>query len=654
MIAQDTTVFEKLTIENITIQSSRIRDTEPVSFQRIDNMVIERIYYGQDPAALLQQLSPSIVSYSDGGTDMGNYAQFRLRGIDQDRINISLNGVPLNDMIDHGVYFSNFSDFLNSVHSVQVQRGVAADKHGVASFAGSVNFESARMSQESPSTDVQMGLASFGTRRISAEVHSGTLAQGVSLYTRMSHFRTDGYKYNSGAEAYSLFLSGGYVGSKDMIKITALAGKTQNGQAYEYVPISDILVDPRTNFNGLNDIDDFAQQQVQIQHARQINHLNLNTTYYYNGAFGVFPYTFDNVQYMYGLNNKHHGLMSTISGEHAQSDWSAGIHAYTMSRTNTEHISPFSTDPYQRDLTDKKEISAFGKYNVRFGKWHVHASGQLRHISMINRYDLLTHTPDIEQFDRSWLFINGVGGLHYQASQANSFYLSLGYSNREPTRTDLLNGVSAHERVRDIELGWRHRRNKYSLEVNVFDMSFRNEISKIGALVERSYMEIRQNVPHSRRYGLEMMAQLNMSAQFFANLTGSLMGTNISEYQSAGTDLRNIEHILAPRFIITPTLNYTPYQRLSLMVMARHVSSSFTELSNNPDFTLPAYTVLNSQINYQLSSSINLQLTASNIFNTLYFAEGRPTDRNFDGTIDEMGFRIQPPRNFSMMIRMSF
>ena len=69
----------------------------------------------------------------------------RLRGIGQERINITLNGIPLNDMIDHGVFFSNFTDISGSFESVQVQRGVGTSSNGVASYAGSVNFESANL-----------------------------------------------------------------------------------------------------------------------------------------------------------------------------------------------------------------------------------------------------------------------------------------------------------------------------------------------------------------------------------------------------------------------------------------------------------------------------------------------------------------------------
>ena len=127
-------------LEEISISAVRALPSEPVTATTVYRKAIENQFDGQDGAFLLEQLSPSIVTYSESGTGMSNYGQMRLRGIDQTRINITLNGVPLNDMIDQGVFFSNIIDFGNSLQSVQVQRGVGTSTNGVASYAGSVNF----------------------------------------------------------------------------------------------------------------------------------------------------------------------------------------------------------------------------------------------------------------------------------------------------------------------------------------------------------------------------------------------------------------------------------------------------------------------------------------------------------------------------------
>jgi len=176
---------DSIDIEQVIILASRASDNDPVTIQNISAREINRLYNGQDPAVLLQQLSPSIISYSDAGTDIGNYAQFRMRGITQSRINVTLDGVPLNDMLDQGVFFSNFSDFANSVESIQVQRGVSASNVGVASYGGAINFESARVFGRDRGAELQMTTGSFGTLRTAAEVKTGLMDNGKNKYGRI-------------------------------------------------------------------------------------------------------------------------------------------------------------------------------------------------------------------------------------------------------------------------------------------------------------------------------------------------------------------------------------------------------------------------------------------------------------------------------------
>src|SRR5690242_8887749 len=113
---------------------------------------------------ILLQDAPGITAYSESGSG-SNYSYLRLRGIDQTRINITLDGIPLNEPEDESLYFSNFPDFANSIASVQVQRGVGASTPGVASYAGSVNFESIPIASVSRGGEVELTRGAFDTRR---------------------------------------------------------------------------------------------------------------------------------------------------------------------------------------------------------------------------------------------------------------------------------------------------------------------------------------------------------------------------------------------------------------------------------------------------------------------------------------------------------
>ena len=132
----------------------------PVTFQNLNIKDLKAKSTGQEPSYLLSE-TPSITVYSDAGSTQG-YSYFRMRGIDQTRINISLDGVPLNEPEDQGAYFSNYPDIMNSVSKVQIQRGIGTSKNGVASYGGSVQLSSPNLHNEGYST-IGLGYGSFNS-----------------------------------------------------------------------------------------------------------------------------------------------------------------------------------------------------------------------------------------------------------------------------------------------------------------------------------------------------------------------------------------------------------------------------------------------------------------------------------------------------------
>lgn len=640
--------LDSIDIEDVIISTSRAQKRDGITQLTTQRAELDNILVGQDPVLLIEELTPSVISYSDGGTNIGNYSQFRLRGMDQSRVNISLNGVPLNDMVDHGVYFSNFSDFGNSVESMQVVRGVGITNSGLASYAGAVNFESIHLFDTQTEANAQVTVGSFGTLRTAAEVNSGSLDNGVGIYARLTRTQTDGYKYNSGSDSYSMFFSGGYLTSKGMVKLTAFSGKTQNGQSYEHVPFSVIEIDPKTNYNNLNDVDDFEQHMVQLQWSHQLNEdFHIDITPYYNGAGGVFPYTFDGIQYMYGLTNDHYGVKTNIGLVNGKNTLNAGLHAYMFDRSNFEYVSPFSTEPYTRDYTDKDEVSAYLNYRTNFSSVEFIANVEGRFINMDMTGDESLGVELDESND--WSFVNGLLGFRYPFGLHSSAYLSMGRSHREPTRSDINNGVTEAERVHDLELGWEMNRAKFKTSINAFYMDFANEISEIGALQERSYIEIRQNIDNSKRYGLELTGSyfINKTVQSSVNL--SFTDTNISSYNNGSQIFTDVEHIFSPKWIAQPSI--TVGKDLSAKLTLRYVSTSFSELSNNEDFAIPSHTTLHGRISYKLNEHWYLSAHLNNITNQLYFTEGSPIDADFDGEVEGVGYRVQPPRHFYIMIK---
>jgi iron complex outermembrane receptor protein len=291
-------------LEEVVIKAIRGEKNLPLARHTLEKIEIESRFIGQDPIFLLNQLTPSMISYSESGTNLTNYGQMRLRGIDQTRINITLDGAPLNDMIDQGVFFSNFTDFTNSIESIQVQRGVGTSTNGTSSYAGSINFQSIDLRNSTPAAELQLMAGSFNTYRASAEVFSGLQKKHFAFYSRFTKTNSNGYRNNTSSDSYSFFFSGGYFDEKNMIKITGFTGQSKNGLAYLPVAVSDIRKNPKTNYVNENDIDDFGQDFVQLQYTRSMSgSSSWVSSIYYGTAGGDFPAGFNVTDSIYDSDN---------------------------------------------------------------------------------------------------------------------------------------------------------------------------------------------------------------------------------------------------------------------------------------------------------------------------------------------------------------
>lgn len=648
--AQITDTTKTTELSEVTVVSTRAAQDGAVSQVTIDRKEIERIYFGQDGAFLLERLSPSIVSYSESGTGLSNYGQMRLRGIDQSRINMTLNGVPLNDMVDQGVFFSNFVDFGNSVQSIQIQRGVGTSTNGVASYAGSIDFESISLLQQKPSAELQFTGGSFGTARTSAEVNTGLLENRTAFYAKYTYLQSDGYKYNTGTRANSIFLSGGYFGNKNVVKFTAFAGRSQNGLAYAAVNDSDIANDPRTNYVSANDVDYFGQYLLQLQHTYKFNsRLALTSTVYNGGAGGDFPAGFIDssntstffTQINYPLYNNHTGVMSNLRYQFNDNKTvlNTGIHAYTFKRRNIEYIIPLREKPYYEDSSNKNELATFAKLEHKIDDLALFADVQFRLVNLAFTADpdVLSTTPNIPV--RQYAFVNPKVGATYQLNRKNQVYLSAGRSGREPTRVDVLGTFSINdfnlpqvedvnsiqpEFVNDLELGYRFASRKFNLVINGFYMQFENEIAPIGAFVPEGFVQLRLNQQSSYRAGVELVGTYNILKNLAFDAQATYLNAKISAYSPADTNsvYNDVTPILSPELDLMGTLRYAPISELSFSVSGRFLSKSYLELTNNERFTVPQSLIFNTAVNWNFYKQHALSIQVNNITNQLYYTSG--------------------------------
>lgn len=656
--------------EQIVVKGIRAEEKDPITQKTISQKEIEEKYIGQEGAFLLEKISPAIVSYSESGTGVSNYGLFRLRGIDQSRVNITLNGVPLNDMIDQGVFFSNFTDFGNSISSVQVQRGVGTSTNGTASYGGSINFESVNLRDPEPSAELQLLAGSFNTYRGSLEFKTGLIDDKFAAYGRFSQIYSDGYRDHSGIRAYSFFFSGAYFGEKDMLRVTGFTGRSQRDLAYLPVPIELINANPRTNIVSNNDIDDFGQQLIQLQYVRWFQpNFSLSSSFYYGGAGGDFPAEFDDgtgnlIQVNFPLYNDHYGVMSVMNYDNPADKFSisGGIHGYLFRRKNEEALVPSISTPYYSDRTNKDELSLFVKASKSINKFNFFADLQARFVSLEFEPDSDFLGSDEQLEIRNYEFLNPKVGVSYDFNRKTDLYFSYGRSGREPTRTDILatstinpfnlpsirdlNAVRP-EYVNDFELGLRHRSRNFNLSANLYYMQFENEIAPIGTFVVEIFSQLRENIARSSRKGIEVdwLWKISDKVEFKGDI--AYLDGNIEEFQNgSGETLEDKEQIFAPDWTTHFDLIWKPSPKASGQLSGRYVSESFLELTNNPDFILPDFVTFDLKFNYLLTEKIELSFLINNIFDEEYFTFGTPADVDFDGINDTSAYLIQAPRSY--------
>ncbi len=671
-LTQNFQLTEARSLEEVVIRGIRADERAPVSQTTISKQQIEDVYVGQDALFVLEEVTPSILTYSESGTRLTNYGQMRLRGIDQTRINITLNGVPLNDMIDQGVFFSNFTDFGNSIESAQVQRGVGTSTNGTASYAGSINFESVNLKDSVPSTNIQLLAGSFDTYRGSAEVKSGLLDNKFAFYTRFTSTHSNGYRHHTGTDSYSFFFSGGYFGEKDLVKLTAFTGRTKNDLAYLPVTLPDIEADPKTNYVSENDIDDFGQSLVQLEYTRWLgSRTSLASSLYYGSAGGDFPAGFPDengnfMQINYPLYNDHYGFMTNLNYTSADGrlEVTGGAHLYTFRRDNIETVVPNYNDPYYDDKSQKDEVSVFGKASYTLEQLTFYGDVQLRTVSLALTPDKDFLGQSAEIPTRNWTFVNPKAGVTYELNSDYNLYVSYGRSGREPTRFDILGSTQISnanlasvqdvnsvkpEYVNDFEAGFRVNRGRLSGQANVFYMQFENEIAPIGVAIPEAFVQLRKNVPSSYRRGVELdwNYQFLPSLRFGGNAT--YMQSRIKEYAPEGTDevYTDVHPIISPEWIINGTLEYNFKEKLYVAVSPRYVSESYLEPTNQPDLILPSYFVVDSRVTWNFWKDHAFSLHLNNIFDEEYYSFGQPIG-------DVPGYFVQAPFNIYAMLNLRF
>jgi iron complex outermembrane receptor protein len=628
----------------ITYQADKLT---PITFQNISSKDLKTKSIGQEPSFLLSE-TPSITNYSDAGNSQG-YSYFRLRGIDQTRINMTLDGVPLNEPEDQGAYFSNYPDILNSVSKIQIQRGVGTSKNGVASYGGSVQLFSPNL-YDSSKTTFGFGYGTFNSLRAFGEYNSG-VKNRKALYVRASQIYSDGYKYNSSNNSQSVFLSGGLFYDKSTWKMNLLVGRQQNQLAWLGVSDSLISIDRQTNANK-NERDQFTQCLAQLQNNwRPNNFSSIQSSVYYTFLNGNYDFNLNNFLglpttnelYNYAFQSNLIGFFSNYTYSKKHLNWTTGVHGNIYNRQHTG--SEKALGRLYQNNGYKNEISVFSKADYMFKRFTFFADLQYRYVNFDYKGSVALQKLD-------WHFINPKAGLSATINNNSIVYYSVGYTGREPTRNDMFGGNddlladnlgnailfnTKPESVLNHELGFRFQKEKLNFNVNLYYMDFQNEIILDGKFGPNG-LALTNNVEQSYRTGLELSIRYKITKHF------SLKNNSSFNYSRIIEQTETFSPILTPPIIINQEAVFSK-NNFTIALSGRYQHQSFIDFANEEKVN--SYFLLNSRVSYNLHG-FQCSVFLNNITNAKYFNQGYV---DFDGS---KKYFVQAPTNFYASIQYSF
>jgi len=697
--------------DEVVIKATRASESTPVAQTTIRKGDIKKMNGLADIPYQLE-LTPSVVSTSESGTGTG-YSSMRIRGTGMSRINITVNGVPLNDGESQGVYLVNVPDFTSSVNSIQIQRGVGTSTNGSASFGASVNFQTLTI-EPKPYAQISSAVGSFNTFKENIAVGTGLLNKKFAFDVRASKLNSDGYINRGFSDHQSMYLSASYFGEKDMFKAIAILGKERTGITWWGVPGDKIDADRTfnpageyTDDNGETQFydgqtDNYWQNHYQLLYSREINkNINVNATlhattgkgYYQQyktgqdfADYGLTPDTInpssDLIRQKW-LDNVFYGATANLNYHKGSVDATLGLAANNY---EGDHFGRIKWAKYNNGIPQdyewylnkgtKQDLSSFLKVSYSITEeLSVFADVQVRDIN----YSIQGPDDDLVELKQKnhWLFVNPKAGINYQLNQNHRIYGSFAVANREPARADLKealkNGgtdVPVNETLNDVELGYQVKYKKFIVGLNIYYMLYFNQLVNTGELNSVGY-PIMTNVDNSFRRGVELTAgiQINEYLKWNGNFTYSQ--NKIQDYveyawHPAGylaKDLGETNISYSPEIIASSRISINLTHGWNVDLITKYVGEQYFDNTSSEDRKLDAYLLNNIAISYSQKIKngpiLDLQLGVNNILDEEYIsnAYGGNWYEDDNGKEVEKSWKYYYPqagRNFMVKLALTF
>ncbi len=574
-------------MEEALVSASRAEERSSIAHTTINKQTISNENLGQDIPYLLS-LTPSFVSTSDAGTGIG-YTNFRIRGTDLNRINVTMNGIPLSDAESHSTYFVDIPDIASSIENIQVQRGVGNSTNGAAAFGASIDLQTTKLDSQAVAR-YSSSAGSFSTFRNNVSVGSGMLGNKFAVNAAISKITSDGFIDRGASDLKSFFISGGYFTPKTILKATLFSGFEQTYQAWNGVPSvrlnNDLagmllyqehgLYTPEETQNMIhsnsrtynlytykNQVDHYLQEYYQLHFSHKFNSVwNLNIAGFYTHGAGYYEEYKEGQSYQdYNLippviggttiestdlirrkwlDNGFYGTIFSIirNGNKSKLNIGGGGNIYDGDHFGRIIWAKYADGAgydyeYYRGKGLKKDYNLYARYNYQFSaNLNASADLQYRHID----YDITgidDNLRDVTQ-DHHFDFFNPKFGLLYKLDSRQDIYFNYGRANREPNRDNFVDADPSgkkptYETLNDFEMGYSLKAPNMMIGANIYYMLYNNQLILTGQINDVG-SPIMTNVKDSYRTGVEVTAGIKFLKKFQWDVNTTFSRNKIKDF----------------------------------------------------------------------------------------------------------------------------
>lgn len=663
-------------IQQIEVTAVRAGKSSPIAHSNLSREEIEERNYGEDIPSLLSTM-PSVVIASESGTGIGS-TSLRVRGTDATRINVTMNGVPMNDAETHSVYWYDTPDLASGLGSVQLQRGVGTSTAGTGAFGASLNMTSAPLSSKFGGR-ASLSYGSYNTAKQEISLSSGLLGGHWVVEGRLSHVSSDGYVDRASSQLGSYMFQAGYYNGNTMVKALSFGGVAKVYLAYSgiyedmlatnrrYNPEGEIVIDGEV----VGYYDDHTDNYLQLNNQLVVNHRfndkwRISATAHYtygNGyyrnykndqklaGYGIAPIDVEgvlvertNLIRKKDMRNDFGGLIASAQYTSkrltlvvgAAASLYDGVHFGTIS--DLVEAPDFATTEYYRNYTSKWDASVYVKVDWLVAKGlNLFADLQYRHIShrisgVNDNFDDVSGAMQRLDVNRRYNFFNPKLGLHYSFCKGHAVYASAAVGQKEPTRnnfTDIREGeYPTAEKMLDVELGYTYSSSIVEAGVNLYYMFYRDQLVQTGELSDTGEL-LSRNVPDSYRRGVELQLAVRATKWLTVGGNATFSQNHIKNY----VDYIDGKAFERGRTTIAYSPSITALAYLDFHIKGfgavwstRYVSKQYLTNGEYEDLTLPRYTVSDLDLSYTLRTKkiekVRFGVKIKNILNAKYCASG--------------------------------